>query len=141
MQEHFETLAAQAKTSGARDDNRRLVNPMDICGNPLEDLLVQVRSQLRFASHCMRDEPADPAAKSQLHDIVHQILDSAARATMLICTCANMYFGMYYILYYYNSLTNVVLQSAIIPPSVSFVVRTSSDSTRGMPNCCTAVRG
>ena len=98
MREHFAALSARAIAHGARDNNRRLVDTMDICGNPLEDLLVQIRSQLQFASYVMR-ENLSPAAETQRHAIVLQILDAAARSALLICTSAHMYFGTFAMLW------------------------------------------
>lgn len=94
IQREFWTLVDRAQGNNAVDSHRRPVDPLDLRGNVLEDMLVQVNTQLRFAKECLHSQAIIVASQCQVKDIVRSVVDAAAKASLLICKYAHLYLGV-----------------------------------------------
>lgn len=95
LQREFSTLVHRAKSNNALDSHLRPVDHLDLRGNVLEDMLVQITTQLHFATECLKSQAVDITLQSQVKEIVESVIYAVARASLLICKYAHLYLGVY----------------------------------------------
>lgn len=88
-------LVAQRPT----DREQREIDPATLRSNVLEDMMIQIRSQLAYVIYCaqlLRPED-DSSFAREVRDLGGEILDQISRGATLLCSHAHYYLGMWFL--------------------------------------------